>query len=53
MHSIYVYTDIYQGLKIYANSCIYIYICYLPAKVVVQFKNEGKVFLDTAADQGQ
>ena len=26
MHSIYVYTDIYQGLKIFANSCIYIYI---------------------------
>ena len=26
MHSIYVYTDIYQGLKIFAKSCIYIYI---------------------------
>ena len=26
MHSIYVYTDIYQGLKIFANSYIYIYI---------------------------
>ena len=26
MLSIYVYTDIYQGLKIFANSCIYIYI---------------------------
>ena len=26
MHSIYVYTDIYQGLKIFANSCIYMYI---------------------------
>ena len=26
MHSIYVYTDIYQGLKIFANSCIYIYV---------------------------
>ena len=24
MHSIYVYTDIYQGLKIFANTCIYI-----------------------------
>ena len=24
MHSIYVYTDIYQGLKIFANSYIYI-----------------------------
>ena len=24
MHSIYVYTDIYQRLKIFANSCIYI-----------------------------
>ena len=27
MHSIYVYTDIYQGLQIFANSYIYIYIC--------------------------
>ena len=29
MHSIYWYTDIYQGLKICANSCIYIciYVC--------------------------
>ena len=26
MHLIYVYTDIYQRLKIFANSCIYIYI---------------------------
>ena len=26
MHSIYVYTDIYEGLKFFANSCIYIYI---------------------------
>ena len=24
MHSIYVYTDTYQGLKFFANSCIYI-----------------------------
>ena len=24
MHLIYVYTDIYQGLKIFANSCIYL-----------------------------
>ena len=24
MHSIYVYTDIYQGLNFFANSCIYI-----------------------------
>ena len=26
MHSIYVYTNVYQGLKIFANGCIYIYI---------------------------
>ena len=26
MHSIYLYTAIYQGLNIFANSCIYIYI---------------------------
>ena len=26
MHSIYLYTDIYQGLKTFASSCIYIYI---------------------------
>ena len=26
VHSIYVYTDIYDGLKIFANSCIYMYI---------------------------
>ena len=30
MHSIYVYTDIYQGLKIFANSYIYIYNLYMP-----------------------
>ena len=27
MHSIYEYTDIYQGLKILANSYIYIAVC--------------------------
>ena len=27
MHSIYLYSDIYQGLKSFVNSCIYIYIC--------------------------
>ena len=26
MHSIYLYTDIYEGLKSFANSCVYIYI---------------------------
>ena len=26
MHSIYLYTDVYQGLNIFANSYIYIYI---------------------------
>ena len=29
MHSIYVYFDIYQGLKIVANSCISIYTIYI------------------------
>ena len=29
MHSIYLYTDIYQGLNVFANSCTYIYVVYV------------------------
>ena len=41
MHSIYVYTDIYQGLKILANSYIYIYICIFGGKVLGELRGLG------------
>ena len=52
MHSIYVYTctDIYQGLKIFANNCMYIYIywCNIKQFIVSLFQNtyETKVVHD-------
>ena len=38
MHSIYVYTDIYQRLKMFANSCIHVYIS---ASLYVWFSHVG------------
>ena len=47
MHSIYIYTDIYQGLKIFANSCIYIYIyIYIVGPTVANRSNNPLIILD-------
>ena len=49
MHSIYVYTDIYLGLKFFANSCIYVFV-FFPLVAVYLCKrtmqNKSRLELD-------